>query len=419
MKAIRVQNFGKHYRLGTAGRVDRNLTETLVETAKGLFSFLRSRSRNSTDFWALREVSFDVEPGEVVGIIGRNGAGKSTLLKLLSRITEPSTGRAEIRGRLGSLLEVGTGFHPELTGRENIYLNGSILGMSRFEIQKHFDEIVAFADLEKFLDTPVKRYSSGMYVRLAFAIAAHLQPEILILDEVLAVGDAQFQKKCLSKMKDVSRDGKTVLFVSHDLSAIRRLCKRAILLSQGRLIADGDTDSVAATYLNTEAQIVQPGQAIDLSQLPRRGTREVSFKAISLRGHPTDSSSPLRTQSPLVAELTLEADHERVVDGISLILFDRGGYKLINADTIRLEREWKLKSGENRLEFRLPSLPLQPGIYILGLWLARRPGTIYDYLEYACEVEVLPPLGDDKPRPVGDGVVACDFEVSDVIVDHG
>jgi lipopolysaccharide transport system ATP-binding protein len=411
MKAIRVHQLGKQYRLGAAAKAERNLTETLLASLKGIANLFRGRSASTTEFWALRDVSFEVEPGEVVGIIGRNGAGKSTLLKLLSQITEPTTGRAELRGRLGSLLEVGTGFHPELTGRENIFLNGSILGMSRAEIQRHFDEIVAFADLEKFLDTPVKRYSSGMYVRLAFAIAAHLQPEILILDEVLAVGDAQFQKKCLNKMKDVSRDGKTVLFVSHDLSAIRRLCKRAILLSQGKLIADGDTDSVASTYLNTEAQLVQPGQRIDLSKLPRRGSKEVIFTGISISGNETEPNAPLRTYAQLNAQLYLEADRERIVDGISLILFDRGGYKLINADTIRLEREWTLKPGENQLHFRIQSLPLQPGIYVLGLWLARRPGTIFDYLEYACEVEVLSALGDEKPRPIGDGVVACEFDV--------
>ena len=205
------------------------------------------------EFWALKDVSFDVQPGEVIGVIGRNGAGKSTLLKILSRITEPTSGEARIRGRVASLLEVGTGFHPELSGRENVFLNGAILGMSKQEIRNKFDEIVAFAEIEKFIDTPVKRYSSGMYVRLAFAVAAHLEPEILIVDEVLAVGDASFQKKCLGKMRDVSgKGGRTVLFVSHNMTAVRSLCSRAILLRSGQIVADDAIDSVVHTYENTE-----------------------------------------------------------------------------------------------------------------------------------------------------------------------
>ncbi len=210
-------------------------------------------STPADDFWALRDVSFDVHPGEVIGIIGRNGAGKSTLLKILSRITEPTSGEARIRGRVASLLEVGTGFHPELSGRENIFLNGAILGMTKAEIRRKFDEIVAFAEIEKFIDTPVKRYSSGMYVRLAFSVAAHLEPEILIIDEVLAVGDAGFQKKCLGKMKEVSgKGGRTVLFVSHNMTAVRSLCSRAILLRSGHLVADDAIESVVHTYENTE-----------------------------------------------------------------------------------------------------------------------------------------------------------------------
>ena len=212
---------------------------------------MTATSATKEEFWALKDVSFDIEQGDRVGIIGRNGAGKSTLLKILSRITEPTTGSIKIKGRVASLLEVGTGFHPELTGRENIYLNGAILGMSRAEIKKHFDAIVDFAETEKFLDTPVKRYSSGMYVRLAFAVAAHLEPEILVIDEVLAVGDAQFQKKCLGKMEDVSKnEGRTVLFVSHNLSAIKSLCTSSIILHQGKKILQGDVYDCLAKYMN-------------------------------------------------------------------------------------------------------------------------------------------------------------------------
>jgi len=251
--AISVRGLGKHYVLGGAERADESFREMLTGALIEPFRRLRRlRGERSEDegFWALKDIDFDVHPGDVVGVIGRNGAGKSTLLKVLSRITDPSEGRVEIRGRVSSLLEVGTGFHPELTGRENIFLNGAILGMSRFEIQKKFDEIVAFAEVEKFLDTPVKRYSSGMYVRLAFAVAAHLEPEILIVDEVLAVGDAAFQKKCLGKMGDVSKEGRTVLFVSHNMGAVRTLCSRAILLNKGSLVVDTKTDLAVDEYLS-------------------------------------------------------------------------------------------------------------------------------------------------------------------------
>ncbi|GBF79185.1 ABC transporter ATP-binding protein [Aphanothece sacrum] len=254
---IKVENLGKKYILGHQKEGSSNyvaLRDVIAEGTKSLIeSFYNPKSKvqkNTEEFWALQDVSFEVKRGEVIGIIGRNGAGKSTLLKILSRITEPTTGKIEIGGRIASLLEVGTGFHPELTGRENIYLNGAILGMSREEIKRKFDEIVAFAEVEKFLDTPVKRYSSGMYVRLAFAVAAHLEPEILIVDEVLAVGDAAFQKKCLGKMGDVAKkEGRTVLFVSHNLAAVRNLCSVGILLSSGKLFLHSDINSVADKYL--------------------------------------------------------------------------------------------------------------------------------------------------------------------------
>lgn len=269
---ITVENLGKKYRIRHQAERQRYvaLRDVLAQKFAAPFKFLRRwrseegrggnsrsplsalpspRTSKTEDFWALKEVSFEVRRGEVVGIIGRNGAGKSTLLKILSRITEPTAGSVRLRGRVASLLEVGTGFHPELTGRENVFLNGAILGMHRAEIKRKFDEIVAFAEVEKFLDTPVKRYSSGMYVRLAFAVAAHLEPEILIVDEVLAVGDAQFQKKCLGKMRSVStKEGRTVLFVSHNMTAVRSLCNRVILLRAGQLVADAPTNEVLHVY---------------------------------------------------------------------------------------------------------------------------------------------------------------------------
>ena len=250
---IRAEHVGKRYQLGRHsqdGSRYRTLRDTLAQGARDIFR--RSRRTSTTEeFWALRDVSFDVKQGEVVGIIGRNGAGKSTLLKILSRITEPTTGKILIKGRVASLLEVGTGFHPELTGRENIFLNGAILGMSRVEIKAKFDEIVAFAEVEKFLETPVKRYSSGMYVRLAFAVAAHLEPEVLVVDEVLAVGDGDFQRKCLDKMEDVGQSGRTILFVSHNMAAVTRLCSRTVLLNRGTLSADGLSTEVVRHYLST------------------------------------------------------------------------------------------------------------------------------------------------------------------------
>src|SRR5882724_9144312 len=264
--AIKIEGLGKRYRIGAQQQAYRTLREKLNETALAPFRAAKhsltgngngtsqSANRNSKSeaFWALKNVSFEVTHGEVVGIIGRNGAGKSTLLKILSRITEPTEGYADINGRIASLLEVGTGFHPELTGRENVFLNGSILGMKRVEINRKFDEIVAFAEIDKFIDTPVKHYSSGMYVRLAFAVAAHLDPEILFVDEVLAVGDAAFQKKCLGKMGDVAQEGRTVLFVSHNMDAVLRLCRSVILLKDGGIFASGRTEHVINDYLRED-----------------------------------------------------------------------------------------------------------------------------------------------------------------------
>lgn len=249
---IKVENLSKEYRIGALHGPYETLRDSLMRAAASPLKLLRRRGlRNTQSVWALRDLSFQVNSGEVIGVIGRNGAGKSTLLKVLSRITEPTKGRVKLYGRVGSLLEVGTGFHPELTGRENIYLNGAILGMRKGEIQSKFDEMVSFAEIEKFIDTPVKWYSTGMYLRLAFAVAAHMEPEILVVDEVLAVGDLQFQKKCLGKMQDVSKTGRTILFVSHDMSAITKLCTRAMLLDQGEMVTEGPAPGVVSSYLDS------------------------------------------------------------------------------------------------------------------------------------------------------------------------
>ena len=274
--AIRVENLSKQYRIGGPQKKYETLRDTLSSAlaapVRRAGKLLRGQATGAAELdetiWALNGISFTVQQGEVVGIIGRNGAGKSTLLKILSRITEPTLGVAEISGRVGSLLEVGTGFHQELTGRENIYLNGAILGMKRHEIQRRFDEIVAFAEVEKFIDTPVKYYSSGMYLRLAFAVAAHLEPEILLVDEVLAVGDAAFQKKCLNKMEDVGQQGRTVLFVSHNMPAVTRLCERTILIDEGQIAEDGPSHRVVGVYLSSGLGTTAAREWPDLAQAP-------------------------------------------------------------------------------------------------------------------------------------------------------
>jgi lipopolysaccharide transport system ATP-binding protein len=285
---ISVQNLSKQYRIGTRRASYATLKESLAGALRSPFKRAVALNGGSSGdrVWALKDISFEVMPGEVVGIIGRNGAGKSTLLKMLSRITEPTSGRIELYGRVGSLLEVGTGFHPELTGRENVYLNGAVLGMGRCEIDRKFDEIVAFAEIEKFLDTPVKRYSSGMYMRLAFAVAAHLDPEILIVDEVLAVGDAAFQKKCLGKMEDVRKQGRTVLFVSHQLAAIDKICSRAIMLRSGRVNFDGGTKSALNHYLK---DLESNTKDLSLENIPRTGTGDIRLKGFSVE-HPTGTN---------------------------------------------------------------------------------------------------------------------------------
>jgi len=281
--AIRVENLSKRYRIGRREKY-LTLSEVLTRSFTAPFRLFR-RNEHSSDtnhqsqdnyIWALKDVSFEVKRGEVVGIIGRNGAGKSTLLKILARITDPTEGYAEVRGRVGSLLEVGTGFHPELTGRENIYLSGAVLGMKKKEIDKKFDEIVEFAEIEKFIDTPIKHYSSGMYIRLAFAVAAHLEPEILLVDEILAVGDTAFQRKCLGKMENVAKEGRTVLFVSHNMAAIENLCSKAILLNNGCITNIGDTRSVIQTYLKTS--LPPESSFFNLENLTeRKGTGQIRF----------------------------------------------------------------------------------------------------------------------------------------------
>jgi lipopolysaccharide transport system ATP-binding protein len=309
---ICVEELGKRYRLGHKQEPYRTLRDALTNTLIGPFRrasrVLHGQAGGAAEpdgaIWALKDVSFEVERGEIVGIIGRNGAGKSTLLKILSRITEPTTGFAEIRGRMGSLLEVGTGFHPELTGRENIYLNGAILGMKHAEIRRKFDEIVAFAEVAKFIDTPVKHYSSGMQMRLAFAVAAHLEPEILLVDEVLAVGDGSFQRKCLNKMEEVGLGGRTVLFVSHNMPAVTRLCRRTILLDEGRVLKDGPAHQVVSAYLNSGLGTTAAREWPDPAQAPAGEVARLC--AVRVRASNSEIADSVDIRQPVSIEMEYE-----------------------------------------------------------------------------------------------------------------
>jgi lipopolysaccharide transport system ATP-binding protein len=376
--AIQVENLSKRYRIGAAQTKFRYgmLRDVLVDTITAPVRWARTLGKGHTldadqpnYIWALNDVSFDVEEGKVLGIVGRNGAGKSTLLKVLSRVTEPTRGTVAVRGRVGSLLEVGTGFHPELTGRENIYMNGAILGMKRAEIERKFDEIVAFSEVEQFIDTPVKRYSSGMYLRLAFAVAAHLEPEILVVDEVLAVGDAEFQKKCLGKMGDVAQQGRTVLFVSHNMSAILRLTEEAIVLDRGKMLMRGPTQKAVDFYLSSGK--AQAGERLwEADELPQSVS---PFYPIALRlkdkkGKVIDT---VRSSEPVTVEMEyrLEAPLTGLRVGFYLSTM-RGEYILTSFDTDDAhlyEKYSSRKAGHYFSSCELPADLFNEGRYALGV----------------------------------------------------
>jgi lipopolysaccharide transport system ATP-binding protein len=367
----------------------------------------------------LRDVDFEVKHGEILGIIGRNGAGKSTLLKILSGITEPTTGYADIYGRVGSLLEVGTGFHPELTGSENIFMNGALLGMHRYEIKRKFDEIVSFSEVETFIDTPVKRYSSGMYMRLAFAVAAHLEPEILIVDEVLAVGDIEFQKKCIGKMQDISRSqGRTILFVSHNMDAIQKLCTRCLLFDKGKLVTQGDTDNTVLQYISHNSIQSQPKQWIEISNVRRIGTGEARFVAIQYDSLNEAALFHPYPTGPIEFLLAIESESSLSVGSLAVTIYNRAGTRLVNAEIGVTGQIIELKTGRNIVRLRIEELHLNPEIYILGLWLNRKSKSIgydppLDYIESACEIEVVNlESKDDGIKEVSP--VTCKFKILDV-----
>jgi lipopolysaccharide transport system ATP-binding protein len=378
--AIKVENLSKSYRIGKRFVPYRTLRETIMGAAAASWRRLshyaggwngsgRSRNvdRDDGEFWALKDVSFEVEPGEVVGIVGRNGAGKSTLLKILSRITEPTSGRCLFRGRIGSLLEVGTGFHQELTGRENVYLNGSILGMSRREIDRRFDEIVAFSEIEDFLDTPVKRYSSGMYVRLAFGVAAHLNPEILLVDEVLAVGDQRFQKKCLGKMREVGRSGRTVLFVSHNVAALESLCSRCILIDHGQVKAEGDTQTILARYYEDDEDRSAGCRDLTQHRGRTRGSEPIML-GVTLSDPSGDPVACIRTGSSLSIHVDLDVKEPVIEPILNVAIKTDLGTPLfgVNSRDTSVDGFGKVQ-GAAKISCHLEDLPLMPGTYLVDL----------------------------------------------------
>ncbi len=365
--AVRVEDIGKQYNIFKEAQYT-TLREKIVEVVKSPVKTLLNPT-GSQKFWALRNVSFSIEHGQVLGVIGKNGAGKSTLLKILSRVVEPTEGEAEIHGRVGSLLEVGTGFHPELTGRENIFLNGAILGMKKTEIEKKFDEIVAFSEIDKFIDTPVKRYSSGMYIRLAFAVSAHLEPEILVVDEVLAVGDAEFQRKCLGKMSDVASEGRTVIFVSHNMSAIQRLTQECIILDKGKMVLRARTPEAVDYYLTND--------------FSASGERKYSAAEIPASAHPftpvavrVKNNANVTTDNLLSVEpVTIEVEYELATDVTGLrvgvyLMTSRGEYVLTSFDTDDPEKYHALgvrKAGRYISRCTIPADTLNEGRFVIGI----------------------------------------------------
>jgi lipopolysaccharide transport system ATP-binding protein len=395
--AIKAEGLGKNYMLGLNAAYG-SLREAVSEAGRRTVGRLVGRGEKpEVDvLWALKDVSFEINQGEAVGLIGHNGAGKSTMLKLLSRIAEPSTGYAEVTGRVGSLLEVGTGFHPELTGRENVFLNGAILGMRRAEIRKRFDEIVEFANMERFLDTPVKRYSSGMQVRLAFAVAAHLEPEILLVDEVLAVGDAAFQRKSLTKMAEVARAGSTVIFVSHNLATIQALCQRAILLERGSVVTDAPVEEAVTGYLRA----LERAASDDLeTRTDRDGRAWQESKVKRLAVYDGDSDEPDVVVGGRGAKIVVEVTEVLPTMECSLTILNSLGHPITTLDS-ELSSPADVRDGQSgsRIECKIDSLPLIPGRYRIDVLLRGRQ-EIQDGLQAAAYFDVEPGVIDGRPMP--------------------
>jgi len=410
--AIRIEGLSKKFRIGTHERyrtLRDAMSQAFVTPFRRVASVIRGEAAGSADeeIWALRDVSLEIRQGEVIGVIGRNGAGKSTLLKVLSRITEPTLGRVCLKGRVGSLLEVGTGFHPELTGRENIYLNGAMLGMRHAEIDNKFDEIVAFAELEKFLDTAVKHYSSGMYMRLAFAVAAHLETEILLVDEVLAVGDAAFQKKCLGKMGDVAKHGRTVLFVSHNMGAIMQLCPKSFALQQGQLVSQGPSKEIVQQYLSSLFENNSP----NLERAPlRSGDGRLRFVSCYLQ-----DESGKRTELPVAGhplDVVLEFDSREDLSNVQFMftIFNHIGIAATHCNVDAMGQRFRIAQGKGTIVCRIPKLPLPLGQYKLAV-LAQDHIHQLDWVPTACVFDV--DTSDFFPN-----AYTPSMEYSTTLVDH-
>jgi lipopolysaccharide transport system ATP-binding protein len=393
--AIQVRDLSKEYVIGGRDRAATTFREALAGAFASPFKRVLRRGRAAPEerFWALRQLTFDVAPGEIVGIVGSNGAGKSTLLKILSRITEPTNGSAELRGRVASLLEVGTGFHPELTGRENVFLNGAILGMSRREIQRKFDDIVAFAEVEQFLDTPVKHYSSGMYVRLAFAVAAHLEPEILLVDEVLAVGDVRFQRKCVEKIGDVARLGRTILFVSHNLVAIQQVCQRGLLLDAGRISVDGPINQVIERYLRSSVEEVR-----DSADKPIADAAAARFRRWRIRNGEPDALHSCHSRDACQFEFELTTTRAITQAYVGFAVWGTAGELIAAASSVDSTGYHAMEPGMHRVTFEM-RLPVRPGLYQLDVSLNSTDHGLIERWHAVPHLNVLPPVGERTSLP--------------------
>ncbi len=404
--SISVNDVSKKFLIGSVAKKNENLGEYLMRTMKSPFvkaaGLLRGKTSAAAeldqDFWALRNVSFDVKPGEVVGLIGRNGSGKSTLLKILTGITEPTDGFADLYGRVGSLLEVGTGFHPELTGRDNVFLSGAILGMSRFEIKAKFDEIIDFSGVEKFIDTPVKHYSSGMYVRLAFAVAAHLEPEILFIDEVLAVGDSRFQKKCLDKMDDVGKQGRTILFVSHQMSAITRLCSRAILLQDGQMIEDGPAQEIVGKYMTVGESALGYREYNDSVKQP--GGDVARLLSVRVCDDNDEVSEVVDIRNSVFLEMEFEVITSEHILLPHFSCFNESGVRLfVTVDRDETWRKRKRLKGRYKSKVKIPGNFFAEGtIFVSANMMTLEPDTVQFVEKDAVAFQVVDSLDGDSAR---------------------
>jgi len=420
--AIRCENLGKRYRRGSRAPYHR-FTELLAGMATAPYRMARRaltpKTNDAADeddgwFWALKDINLEVKRGEVLGIIGRNGAGKSTLLKLLSRITEPTTGHADIYGRVGSLLEVGTGFHPELTGRENIYLNGAILGMTRNEIRNRFDEIVSFSGIEQFLDTPVKRYSSGMQTRLGFAVAAHLDPEILIVDEVLAVGDIHFQKKCMQKMSTVASGGTTVLLVSHQLDIVRRIATRALLLSSGQAVASGDPTTVIEEYLQTSADTLNSDDFSDRRQVEVRDAQIIAFDISTASG---ESKSPYAIGESILFAIDIELQKEIPGAHLTIEISSPMGTVIHKMTSLDCDVQFPTNPGRYQIEALIDSIQLCPGTYHIRVGICDRIHELHDFVNPIATFDIIhdkyPDIGRSLAINAGLVFASSDWRISE------